>query len=284
MQTDGVEQAGLDRFQVITLEPGKVEMEYRADEDSGVYILSEVEGDSRFLLITTLQGELLYRATSPHNKDILVSLMGQEFLIVSHNRLGKASSASQGFMVPTANVRAVEEVLLAGLKVPIFANSYEDGDSVFAMRQSYRSLLDRDEVTFFIEASKILGRDMGILGGDYPAAMSVYVMAMRLAKNSDKYSRLDVASEPRKSVYYEQSCNAPNTFCSNNKACCPKCPIGNGCLGLCGPGCTCWSWACGDCCYHQGCYDHDLCCEKTYLNWDCLGVWKFQCNSYSCAA
>ena len=64
------------------------------------------------------------------------------------------------------------------------------------------SLLGRDEVTFFIEASKILGRDMGILGGDYPAAMSVYVMAMRLAKNSDKpYSRLDVASEPRKSVY-----------------------------------------------------------------------------------
>ena len=35
----------------------------------------------------------------------------------------------------------------------------------------------------------------------------------------------------------------------------------NGCLGMCGPGCNCWKWFCGDCCWNQGCYEHDRCCR-----------------------
>jgi hypothetical protein len=32
----------------------------------------------------------------------------------------------------------------------------------------------------------------------------------------------------------------------------------NDCFGMCGPGCsTCWTWVCGDCCYHDFCADHD---------------------------
>ena len=31
----------------------------------------------------------------------------------------------------------------------------------------------------------------------------------------------------------------------------------NGCFGMCGAGCDCWSWICGDCCYHDFCADHD---------------------------
>lgn len=29
------------------------------------------------------------------------------------------------------------------------------------------------------------------------------------------------------------------------------------CFGMCGPHCDCWSWVCGDCCYHDFCADHD---------------------------
>jgi hypothetical protein len=30
------------------------------------------------------------------------------------------------------------------------------------------------------------------------------------------------------------------------------------CFGMCGPGCTiCWSWVCGDCCFHDFCAEHD---------------------------
>jgi hypothetical protein len=39
-------------------------------------------------------------------------------------------------------------------------------------------------------------------------------------------------------------------------------PYCNNCLGMCGPGCTCWRWVCGDCCWHRGCYRHDLHCRR----------------------
>jgi hypothetical protein len=29
------------------------------------------------------------------------------------------------------------------------------------------------------------------------------------------------------------------------------------CFGMCGSGCDCWSWICGDCCYHDFCAEHD---------------------------
>jgi hypothetical protein len=38
----------------------------------------------------------------------------------------------------------------------------------------------------------------------------------------------------------------------------PNC---NKCLGMCGPGCTCWPWVCGDCCEHPGCLAHDKHCR-----------------------
>ena len=47
-------------------------------------------------------------------------------------------------------------------------------------------------------------------------------------------------------------------------------PTANKCRGMCGPGCTCWSWYCGDCCWHRGCYEHDLCCKKSRFSSYCL--------------
>ena len=38
-------------------------------------------------------------------------------------------------------------------------------------------------------------------------------------------------------------------------------PTANKCRGLCGLGCNCWKWFCGDCCWNRGCYEHDICCN-----------------------
>merc|ERR1719204_1266448 len=44
-----------------------------------------------------------------------------------------------------------------------------------------------------------------------------------------------------------------------------------GCMGLCGPSCfRCWSYICGDCCKHPGCYYHDTKCSAGYLSLDCI--------------
>lgn len=44
-----------------------------------------------------------------------------------------------------------------------------------------------------------------------------------------------------------------------------------GCMGLCGPHCfRCWSYICGDCCKHPGCYSHDSKCLDGYLSLECV--------------
>ncbi|XP_032222334.2 uncharacterized protein LOC116604279 [Nematostella vectensis] len=47
------------------------------------------------------------------------------------------------------------------------------------------------------------------------------------------------------------------------------------CFGMCGTVCWCWSWVCGDCCLHTGCYQHDWCCRRGYLTIHCLCPWCF---------
>lgn len=59
-------------------------------------------------------------------------------------------------------------------------------------------------------------------------------------------------------------------------------PDGNKCLGMCGPRCWCWKLVCNDCCYHKGCYEHDLCCRKRQFSGYCLlpFLHNFGCDSY----
>ena len=61
--------------------------------------------------------------------------------------------------------------------------------------------------------------------------------------------------------------------------CCEK-PTENNCRGLCGKGCTCWRWVCGDCCWYRGCYEHDLCCKKRPYSSFCLVPVGFRCSRF----
>lgn len=47
-------------------------------------------------------------------------------------------------------------------------------------------------------------------------------------------------------------------------------PYDDECLGMCGPGCTCWSFVCGDCCYNKLCFEHDKCCRHKTFSLSCL--------------
>lgn len=60
-------------------------------------------------------------------------------------------------------------------------------------------------------------------------------------------------------------------------------PYSNNCRGMCGPRCWCWKSVCGNCCWNQGCYEHDRCCEvKGYWHEYCRRPFKhgFSCSSY----
>jgi len=47
----------------------------------------------------------------------------------------------------------------------------------------------------------------------------------------------------------------------------------NACFGRCGDGCSCWSWVCGDCNAHRGCFEHDWYCS-------CAGMWHPRCIAF----
>jgi hypothetical protein len=90
----------------------------------------------------------------------------------------------------------------------------------------------------------------GITGTDFPASLVLH----RMAQDSARLLHVNVPT---------LDTTASNGYCEAY----PN--HGNDCFGMCGPGCTCWSWVCGDCCYHTGCAVHDSWCNDNDSNWGC---------------
>jgi hypothetical protein len=92
--------------------------------------------------------------------------------------------------------------------------------------------------------SNALGNN-GYNGRDYPSALALHMfnrgVAEKLNVKMPKVQRPELSDETGYCTAY------PNS--------------GNSCYGMCGPGCTCWSFVCGDCCYHNGCATHDSYCR-----------------------
>lgn len=99
------------------------------------------------------------------------------------------------------------------------------------------------EVRSLPHLSRALGV-AGYTGNAYPAVLPLHKMARQSAE------ALGINVEPIVTADSENSlCQAyPNA--------------GNQCYGMCGNGCSCWSWVCGDCCYHNGCARHDDWCRQ----------------------
>jgi len=96
-----------------------------------------------------------------------------------------------------------------------------------------------------VRSLPFLSRALGAMGYDgqtYPSTLAMHQMA----KQSAEALGIDVDPLPV----------APDKadFCTR--------PTANECYGMCGNGCSCWSWVCGDCCYHTGCAKHDSWCRS----------------------
>lgn len=90
--------------------------------------------------------------------------------------------------------------------------------------------------------SRTLG-GMGYTGADFPASLALHKIARQSA------DALGIELPPLAEANAEEV-----GYCSR--------PTANECYGMCGPGCSCWSWVCGDCCYHGGCAKHDTWCRQ----------------------
>lgn len=286
---------------------------------TGIRVVSEVsaQGTGQYS-ITTLEGESIVAAEKYHqNKATIMSFAGEHFLISDMARSERSAredllrlfgklednQAAREQYIQQESIRAVKEALQRGeemkLEIDAKVSIQERRDHSFAKLLSY------PEVQLIEEAAKLLGKS-GVQGTNNPSARVFYAHAMRLAKaqrtifmdeESSKMSNahsvfLQALSAAKNAgvnnkgqkVYTEtlEQCTNYDTKCAKG-----ECPIGDECEGMCGIGCSyCWDYwfVCGDCCYHKGCHDHDICCgDNGYFSIACLKVpFSFRCNSYKC--
>ena len=152
------------------------------------------------------------------------------------------------------------------------------GETTKPFNETISDLLQMEEITLLEDASRAVG-EQGVTGKNTPMALPFHMFALKMTRLLDVSSQNDITNDQNEK---------PVAISSHRKkraaADCKKYKNFKDCKGLCGIGCKCRRWVCGDCCYHQGCYDHDVCCEiHGYLSPECLDVFSWECDGrYYC--
>jgi hypothetical protein len=107
-------------------------------------------------------------------------------------------------------------------------------------------MLTLPEVRVLPALSRSLG-ELGYTGNVFPASLALHKVARQSA------DALGIDVQPLETISQAQEEDGYCTAYPNR---------GNNCYGMCGNGCNCWSWVCGNCCYHGGCAKHDDWCRQ----------------------
>ena len=130
----------------------------------------------------------------------------------------------------------------------------EDGIEQFtALKSHYQATMRK---LHYVPEVQLLERVSAALG-DNSTRLEILQPFHALCFDLLKKSEVEIPAELRAAPDLEEETTDQHT---REKRCFR--PTLNRCEGLCGLGCRCWSWFCGDCCWHRGCYEHDLCCNR----------------------
>ncbi len=257
---------------------------YRTSANKGIELRSEINDKFQKISITTLDGTQLVSAKSSSTNGASVwKVMGSTIFLHSTN------GGRTEYAVPPASTSRLEKEMQRDS--PFSAKLLKTLDSsetktIEIKRAAFAKLLSRPEMDDIIKMSHALGA-AGIFGYENPAALNFYGLAMHYAKmqgQSTGASQPVFLPRPMK-LATGKTCTRPGLIYGVYKDKCDRCYLADGyCTGMCGPVCVCWSYVCNDCCYHQGCYNHDKCCTGgwTYLNAGCAFPFPFDCNTYTC--
>ena len=148
------------------------------------------------------------------------------------------------------------------------------GNTTKSFNDTIDDLLHLEEITLLENATRAIG-ERGVTGRNTPAVLPFYVFALKVTRLLDISLHSATTNELN-----EQTTSAPVHKPSRQKrffgwfttsSDCYKYRNYANCKGLCGKGCNCWWWVCGDCCWHRSCFDHDDCCERHgYRYWRCI--------------
>ena len=257
-------QPGTDepKLQIISVTLERVEANFFSPM-AGIHIHSQVHSDGELVQvsITTMDGETLFAVDRPvDSSQSLLTMDGNEFLMINET-LDEGETKLSEYAIPEAYSLQVRNAMKRHM-LPKSLLRHLDRENVNTSgRNAIDNMLMRPEVQLIATAAFALG-DTGLYGYENPAVMAFYATALRFSTVlAERDHDMSKAVERNKRGWFDWLFGSqPQEYCSNSDSNCDSgyCPIGQGCLGLCGPGCTCWWIVCGDCCYNQGCYDHDV--------------------------
>lgn len=277
----GEDGNGEDRLTIELLRKDRVDGSFVSPERGCGVVFNATEGG---LSLSTLSGNRLLSAEGQVGPVRLVTLGNREF--IQHREHDGESETVQDYAIPRYHRSLVGnqdhqvymDVVEKLKKIDPKAHSR-------VLEKSVRKTLSKCEISLLSDMAMTMGRQ-GITSRDYPSTLPLYMMASRISSHpSLTYTSQGNSLENRDSgnndLYHHRQ--GPERL--KRQTCLSDCPPckDQECLGMCGPGCTCWEWACSNCCYNKGCYYHDLCCRSKPNSLACLMPLSFDCNSkYVC--
>ena len=260
------------------------------EEEEGLHIDIQSSGEGQSLAIHTLEGKKLL-ATQQHSlsSPLGISLLDNHFILWQE---GSGSSNKKQFLVPKQAHHLFEPALKHDRLLWRLQNLLDEDNANSTRSDAITQLLASREAQLLVDTAKALATSTGVTGQDSPAALLLYVLALRVQNLMHQLSETENAATQANEAEIHNNIKETvrEEFCSNSNASCPAgaCPLGDDCTGLCGSMCECWDWICGNCCLNKMCYDHDMCCADGYFSWGCMGILmrdedKLDCSAaYSC--
>lgn len=194
--------------------------------------------------------------------------------VLGNNFLWPHPDAEPLFLSPVGeetNTWVDEPILEAGTGL----TGENEQSSPSSYQWAMEKLRSKHEVRLLDRVSHALHEEVG----DHPITKAFYVMSMSLLReDSENTPAQDTETADHDYHRYLRLFGRKRNSCQDMR----RDPNRDRCLGMCGPMCWCWSVVCDDCCFHQGCYEHDRCCGKNKLSGYCLFpfFYDFSCDSY----
>lgn len=290
--------SGDGKLHLITVSAERVEGKF-FNSIGSIHFISE----SNYLFLGTMDSEdgPLLVAEQPIQAVKLIQVLGTEFLELKQST-GAAVSTVSEFVIPSSLSGAVKSAVKSSdahkLEKALQDVRQAGINSETEKQQAFNRLLMSTEAMLLEKAARKLEAS-GINGRSHPAVLPFLMIAMRVTemRNDLQEEMSDLEREKRdQHSYYsgddESVCKCGNdsylgndsysrndsdsvddeSECETRSECSSeRCPAGDNCFGMCGNGCTCWTWVCGDCCVNTFCHHHDRCCEvRGFWTWRCL--------------
>ena len=259
-----------------------------------------IRADSVSLTVISMSNDqVLLSGTRPHGSSFLTSVMGSSFLQYNIT-LETGEQRKVEFIVPESLVDQTKNAFEAAKVERMISQLNQDETEARTARESaFQRLFKQPEIALLESAAIALG-NAGIMGYENQGALNFYGVAKALLTAQNRDETEENEPEGNMDVEEDEEDNEEDstsgfkgllgyTLCwdshYNTATTCREgnCPQGPDCVGRCGPLCKCWWFVCLNCCYNQGCYDHDMCCGKHgYVSNECLMPIPFSCSEYSC--